>query len=124
MANRHPCEILGLGQQWLMEGEHPSGTHYSWVDGIRPVDMGWENIPQVTLDQVNAFRAKLRERLIEAGLTPAKGKLGTGPAAARRASATRSARTIPASRPTWRCSSARSPRCRATATSWRITTTG
>jgi hypothetical protein len=59
-----------------MEGEHPSGNHYERVMGIRPVDLGWENIPQVTNDQVNDFRTVLRERLLEAGFMPSKGKLG------------------------------------------------
>ena len=98
----HPVEILARGEQWLMEGEHPSGNHYSWDHDTRPVDEGWEKMKQVTLDQVNAFRALLRERLLDAGFTPVKGRIGTGAG-----------------------SSARSPRCRVIATSCgRATTTG
>jgi hypothetical protein len=77
-GTRYPCEILAHGQQWLMEGEHPSGNHYEWVLGVRPVDLKWENIPEVTAEKVLEFRVELRKRLLEAGFVAAKGKLSAG----------------------------------------------
>lgn len=75
-GERHAFEILGEGQQWLMEGEHPSGVLYAWERAERPVDVGWDNIPAVTADEIDAFVNEVTGRLTAAGFKLIKG--GTG----------------------------------------------
>jgi hypothetical protein len=75
-GKRHALEVLGDGQQWLMEGEHPSDVLYAWEGGARPVDLGWEKITAVTADDIDAFVREATERLIAAGFTLIKGSMG------------------------------------------------
>lgn len=71
-GNRHALEVLGDGQQWLMEGEHPSGVLYAWEHNTRPVDLGWDNVPLVTADDIDAFVTEATTRLTAAGFTLVK----------------------------------------------------
>jgi hypothetical protein len=57
-------EILGRGEQWVMEGMHPSGVQFEWLLGITPLIFGWDNIPETTFDLVHEFVAAVSERLI------------------------------------------------------------
>ena len=47
-------EILGDGQQWLMEGKHKSGVLYEWKDGVRPWEMDVDKIPEIDNAQLDA----------------------------------------------------------------------
>src|SRR5271166_4669482 len=57
-------EILGRGEQWVMEGMHPSGVQFEWIMGITPLVFGWDNIPEATFEEVHEFVAAVGERLI------------------------------------------------------------
>lgn len=48
-------EMLASGQQFIACGTHPSGARYEWLDGLP------DDIPQLTLDQVNALWSALVE---------------------------------------------------------------
>lgn len=67
-------ELLGEGQQYLVEGLHPSGVHYEWLMGISPLVKGYDGLPEVTADQLEAFMAKLDEAMTTVhGLERVKG---------------------------------------------------
>lgn len=66
-------EVLGRGEQWVMEGMHPSGVQFEWMDGKRPVDVGWDKIPEATYEQVHEFVAAVGNRLVrDLGFEPTK----------------------------------------------------
>src|SRR5271166_5986108 len=72
-------EVLGRGEQWVMEGMHPSGVQFEWRMGITPLVFGWDNIPEATFDQVHEFVAAVSERLItELKFQPIKISLSRG----------------------------------------------
>jgi len=60
-GNEFKVEILGKGQQYLIEGRHPSGVDYAWVDGKTPLMVGADQLPKITFDQVFLFLRKLEE---------------------------------------------------------------
>jgi hypothetical protein len=53
-------EILGDGQQFIACGTHPSGTRYEWTRGLP------DDFPHVTVDQIAAAMAAVREEMGEA----------------------------------------------------------
>jgi hypothetical protein len=53
-------EILGKGQQYLIEGAHPQGGTYVWNNGATPLEYGFENIPRIRFEQVIEFVQKLK----------------------------------------------------------------
>lgn len=77
-------EILGEGQQYLIGGPHAKGGEYVWTDGQTPLSYGFENIPKITIDQVQEFVTELSEAYGLIGVRPAKinrmrgGDVGTG----------------------------------------------
>jgi hypothetical protein len=60
-------EILGKGQQYLIEGMHPSSVLYEWKGGQGPLQWGRENLTAIDIDAVNEFLIAVREALIERG---------------------------------------------------------
>jgi hypothetical protein len=73
-------EILGAGQQWLIEGMHPSGVLYEWRMGITPLAYGFHKLAEVTADQVDAFMARLKGKRGTAtatGLLDSRGSSGS-----------------------------------------------
>jgi hypothetical protein len=73
-AEQGATEILGKGQQCLIEGMHPSGVLYEWRMGMTPLVFGFDGLPEVTADQVDAFMAHQHEVLTtEYGCTRIKG---------------------------------------------------
>jgi hypothetical protein len=75
-------EVLGRGEQWVMEGMHPSGVQLEWLNGQRPVDLGWDKIPEATFEQVHEFVEAVSQELIKIGFTPTKISLSRGGALA------------------------------------------
>jgi hypothetical protein len=71
-------EILGRGEQWVMEGMHPSGVQFEWMFGERPIDVGWDKIPEANYDQVHEFVAAVGERLSGMSFTRTKTSLCHG----------------------------------------------
>lgn len=51
-------EVLGLGQQFVAEGTHPSGSRYTWSPELGELDA----VPETTPDAVNGFLAYLSEK--------------------------------------------------------------
>jgi P4 family phage/plasmid primase-like protien len=56
-------EICGDGQQVLLEGSHPNGTCYYWVDDVTPRKYRAENLTEVTNEQVNQFIVEAKAML-------------------------------------------------------------
>jgi hypothetical protein len=48
-------EILGLGQQVVIHGQHPSGAAISWQKGHGPDTVPHERLPAVSEEQISAF---------------------------------------------------------------------
>jgi hypothetical protein len=71
-------EVLGRGEQWVMEGMHPSGVQFEWMFGERPIDVGWDKIPEANYDQVHEFVAAVGERLSGMSFTRTKTSLCHG----------------------------------------------
>src|SRR5580700_788973 len=77
-------EILGDGQQYLIGGPHAKGGEYVWTDGQTPLSFGFENIPKITIDQVQQFVTELTEAYGLLGVRPMQinrmrgGDVGTG----------------------------------------------
>ena len=80
-------EILGKGQQYLIEGPHPEGGRYFWLNGETPLTVGFENIPRIGPEDLPAFIKELDARFAFAGVAPIRprglrtGDTGGGPGA-------------------------------------------
>ena len=72
---RHPehpdkgmaVEILGDGQQYLIEGKHPSGVLYQWDDGQGPLQWGYDSLTQIDKQAVDKFLGAIQEVLLANG---------------------------------------------------------
>jgi len=73
-GNEFAVEILGKGQQYLIEGRHPSGVDYAWVGGKTPLIVGPDELPEITPDQVLLFVRRLDEVFGSGGIMPVKPK--------------------------------------------------
>lgn len=64
----HPAvELLGDGQQYVVEGIHPrTGMPYRW-DGDSPADIGPSGLTEVTPEQLDAFFTRVAEILKDRG---------------------------------------------------------
>lgn len=60
-GNEFAVEILGKGQQYLIEGRHPSGVDYAWVGHKTPLVVGTDELPMITPGQVFLFVQKVKE---------------------------------------------------------------
>jgi hypothetical protein len=70
-------EILGAGQQYLIEGKHPEGGTYVW--DTPPLDYGFENIPRIGPAKLQQFIRELDETFALIGVVPQRPKqLRTG----------------------------------------------
>jgi hypothetical protein len=72
-AKPYVVELLALGQQYVVAGPHPKGGEYLWQSP--PWELGIDNIPEITAEDVNRFFATLRTLLEAHGCT-----LGKAPA--------------------------------------------
>lgn len=74
-------EVLGDGQQYVVEGTHPKTRQpYLWRDGRSPAVVGEAGLTRVTADQVEAFLERvtwLVENLWDGEILAASG-LGAG----------------------------------------------
>ena len=63
-------ELLGEGQQYVVEGIHPkTGKPYYWRDGVSPADVGIENLPAITLAEVDLCFARIEACILSFGGT-------------------------------------------------------
>jgi hypothetical protein len=57
----HKLEVLATGQQVVVDGIHPkTGRPYLW-EGGHPAQMGRDELPELDVDQIDAFLAKVIE---------------------------------------------------------------
>jgi putative DNA primase/helicase len=60
-------EILGLGQQFVADGIHPeTGRQYTWPDRS-PLNLSFEQVPEVSEDQLRDFLVLAEEAIRRAG---------------------------------------------------------
>jgi predicted P-loop ATPase len=75
---RFLVEFLGFGQQYLVEGTHPSGKVYRWTNGSL-VENGPKGLALVTAQAVDAFLDALKTELVsEFGAILVPGSLSAG----------------------------------------------
>jgi hypothetical protein len=72
----HVIEILGDGQSYVLEGRHSNGGCYRWQNGITPVDYGPEKLSPITVEELRAFVAAVKDKLAAIGATIVSGKSG------------------------------------------------
>lgn len=56
---KHAVELLGHGQQYVIEGQHPKGGRYEWQEGNSLFDAGPDNLAEISADMIEAFFAEL-----------------------------------------------------------------
>lgn len=66
-GEKQAVELLAKGQQFVVEGNHPSGGSYAWA-GDHPCDIGAQNIPLVTAADIERFFPALAAFLAARGL--------------------------------------------------------
>lgn len=54
-GTEHALEVLGLGQQYLIAGRHPSGSDYEWRENAELVSWGAEGLTKVTASDLRNF---------------------------------------------------------------------
>lgn len=77
----HAVEVLGLGQQYVIAGMHPSGVAYEWREGRDLAQTEGELIPMVTAEKLSGFMADLCREVENKGwkiTTTISPRYGTG----------------------------------------------
>src|SRR5262245_20626451 len=67
-GGEHAFEWLGYGRYWNIDGLHPSGEPYKWLDP-HPCDVGFDNIPVVTAEQIAQVRNDILDYIDVMGFT-------------------------------------------------------
>lgn len=65
-GGKHAVELLGHGQQYVVEGPHPKGGAYAWL-GETPCDCGPSGIGEITGEHVEQFFTALARLVKERG---------------------------------------------------------
>jgi hypothetical protein len=73
-STQHAIEILGDGRSFVLEGRHSKGGRYGWKDGIGPIDYGPEKLSPVTVEELRAFVAAVKDKLVAVDATIVSGK--------------------------------------------------
>jgi hypothetical protein len=65
-GSEHHIEVLGDGQQIVVDGIHPD-THkpYCWQGGYRPGDIPWGDLPEINEDEAHSLVTLVAEMLIK-----------------------------------------------------------
>jgi putative DNA primase/helicase len=72
-GNKHLCEVLGSGQQTVGEGPHAKGAMHYWQDeNPNSLIDNWDDIPEITIAQVDAFKLVLEQESEKLGMTKVK----------------------------------------------------
>ncbi len=72
----HAIEILGKGEQYVIEGEHPSGVQHQY--DVHPLEWGYDNLTEIDNDKVGAFYTAVKAELEAAGFEFIKRSAGAG----------------------------------------------
>lgn len=74
MERRQKLEVLGRGNQIVIEGVHPSGAEYAWRDDMGLDVVGWKGLTWIQETDVRAFLVKeMAQRLQDLGATDVSG---------------------------------------------------
>lgn len=65
----HAVEVLGLGQQFLIAGKHPSGAYYEWRENADLATWGANGLTKITASEVRAFMDDLVREVQNKGWT-------------------------------------------------------
>jgi hypothetical protein len=65
----HAVEMLGLGQQYVVAGQHPSGTMYEWRDGSDLTQWGASGLTKITAAAARTFFSELYVEIHKRGWT-------------------------------------------------------
>jgi Family of unknown function (DUF5906) len=63
----HAVEFLGLGQQYLVAGTHPSGASYLWRENADLATWGAKGLTNVTAIEARAFMDALATEIVDRG---------------------------------------------------------
>jgi hypothetical protein len=64
-GSSHHIEMLGDGQQLVVDGVHPTTQKpYSWQGGYRPGDIAWKDLPEINGEEARSLVALVSEMLI------------------------------------------------------------
>lgn len=77
----HAVEVLGFGQQYVINGIHPEGDIYEWRDGKDLRQYTVSELTQVSADQIAEFAVQLENAIVAKGWTlvkSSKPKYGRG----------------------------------------------
>lgn len=78
---QHAVEVLGLGQQYVVSGMHPTGVAYEWRASRQLVNTTADKLPKATAASLTAFMQDLDAAIRDRGWTVTKvvqPKYGTG----------------------------------------------
>lgn len=66
-GEEHKVEILGAGQQYVINGIHPSGVAYDWAPDAHLADVSVDGLERVTEAQLRDFLEALSKEITEKG---------------------------------------------------------
>lgn len=76
---KHAVEVLGHGQQYVVEGIHPkTGNPYTWTGGKSPVGIGTAGLTPINGAMLDAFMAAVEQAVVQAGGAIHTRSSGTG----------------------------------------------
>src|SRR5262245_19512009 len=65
-GRRHHIQMLGDGQQIVVDGIHPDTKKpYCWQGGYRPGDIPWQDLPEINEEEARSLVTLVSEMLIE-----------------------------------------------------------
>jgi AAA domain-containing protein/bifunctional DNA primase/polymerase-like protein len=65
-GSEHHIEVLGDGQQLVVDGTHPTtGKPYYWPGGYCPGNIPWSDLPEINGDEAHSLATLVTEMLIE-----------------------------------------------------------
>jgi Family of unknown function (DUF5906) len=76
-GRKHAVEILGIGQQCVVEGPYSKGGIYEWREGEGPCECGQDNLTEITLERVDQFFSALAALIERKGGTIVRGTVSS-----------------------------------------------
>ncbi|CAB4124673.1 DNA primase/polymerase, bifunctional, N-terminal [uncultured Caudovirales phage] len=75
---KHAVEMLGLGQQYVIAGKHPTGSMYEWREGSDLTQWGANGLTKITADAARTFFNELFLEIQGRGWTVVQSKRNGG----------------------------------------------
>lgn len=82
-GGKQAVELLGHGQQYVVEGPHPKGGDYKWL-GDHPCNMRPDGIPKITAEDIDKFFAEVARQIEQRGWGTIASQTTAGAAGTRR----------------------------------------